>query len=136
MTQYPHNIAMLVPESLWAEGGAIIACISGEPADLMQFGSVKYSPSYDACNAQATQAHVEALRAVASGTYPVLRPDFDTDEAIDMGAVREALASAQYVLDGIPEGGITPFGKIVIGLDVGATSLAAAMGLTKVTDNA
>ena len=133
-TEFNHNIAMLVPAALYSEAGAIIACISGQAVDLMQFGQAKYLPDYDACNAQAKESHAMALRAAGVGQLHPARPDFDIDEEIDMVAVQAAIDGAQYVFE-IPEGGIVPVpGAIIVGLDIDAAALAAACGFVRIAE--
>lgn len=128
-TEYNHNISLLVPESQWTTAGALIAVISQQQADLGQFGSAKFAPDYDACNAQAKPSHIQALMAAKAGQYIPERPQFDTDETIDMPAVLALIAGAQVVTS-IPEGGITPTpGAVIIGVDIDAQTLAAACGL-------
>ena len=125
---------MLVPAFLYSEAGVIIACISGQQSDLLQFGSAKFLPDFDACNAQAKESHAMALRAAAVGQLHPARPAFDTAEEIDMVAVQDAIDGAQYVFS-IPESGIIPKpGAIIIGLDIDAATLASACGLSRVQD--
>ncbi len=128
MSRFTHNIAFLVPESLWPVAGAIVAIISNNEADVDGFNSPTFAPDYAAKNHQATDQHATILRAVAAGQMQLPEPTF----AVDMAAVTAACASAQYVLDGLPET-ITPTPDcIIIGLDIDAATLAAACGLAKI----
>lgn len=131
MTAYKHNIAMLVPEALWPTAGALIACVTGEQADLLQFGSIKFRPHYDACNAQAKGAHVQAVLAAAAGQYTPSRPSFDTAEEIDMVAVQEMVDGMQ-VVTALQEGNI-PFNPtaLLVGIDIDALTLAQACGIRR-----
>lgn len=129
-TEYKHTISILAPESLWPTAGALVACVTGEPSDLMQFGSIKFQPDYDACNAQAKAHHVAAVLAAAAGQYTPSRPAFDTAEEIDMAAVLEMLDTMQ-VVTALPESGtitVTP-GTLIVGIDIDARALAQACGL-------
>jgi hypothetical protein len=131
-TEYSHNISMLVPEAQWAAAGAVIAIISGQQSDLLQFGSAKFLPDFDACNAQAKASHVAVLQAAAAGQFVPQRPEWDTDEQIDMQAVQDLISTMQCITT-IPEDGISPSpGAVIIGLDIDASTLAAACGLVKI----
>lgn len=132
MTDYAHNISLLAPEALWPVAGALIACISGEQADLTQFRSIKFLPDYDACNAQAKASHVQAVLAAAAGQFIPQRPAFDTDELIDMAAVLEMIDTMQIVT-ALPESGMITVlpGTLIVGIDIDAATLAAACGLER-----
>ena len=129
-TEFVHVISMLVPPARYAAAGTIIACISENPADLMQFGRPKFG-TYDACNVQAKESHAQALRAAAAGVLVLQRPAFDTDSLIDMAAVNDAKAKTTYVFS-LPEGQQTPVpDQIIIGLDIDAATLASLYGLKR-----
>lgn len=130
MTDFNHNIAMLVPPEHYASAGALIACISENPNDLMQFGTPKFG-EYDACNAQAKASHVAAVQAAIAGQFNPTRPAFDTDEQIDMDAVNAMIDGAQ-IITSIPAGGIVPVpGALIVGVDITAADLAATCGLVR-----
>lgn len=130
MTDYKHNIALLAPEALWSTAGALVACVTGEPSDLMQFGSIKFQPDYDACNAQAKDHHVQAVLAAAAGQYTPSRPAFDTAEEIDMVAVLEMIDTMQVVTALPQEGTLTAIpGTLIVGIDIDVRTLAQACGL-------
>lgn len=132
-TEYAHNIALLVPEAHWASAGALIACISEEAADLMQFRTVKFGPDYDACNAQAKATHVAAVQAAIAGQFRPQRPAFDTAEEIDMAKLQAMIDGAQIVTS-IPEEGITPVpGALIVGVDIDVRTLAAACGFESIS---
>lgn len=132
MTDYNHNIALVAPEPLWPVAGALIACISGEQADLTQFRSIKFLPDYDACNAQAKASHVQAVLAAAAGQFIPQRPAFDTDELIDMAAVLEMIDTMQIVTALPQEGTITVLpGTLIVGIDIDAATMAQACGLER-----
>ncbi|MFS6599871.1 hypothetical protein WHK02_14575, partial [Staphylococcus aureus] len=131
--EYTRNISLLVPEIHWQTAGSLIAVISGQHADLQQFGSTKFLPEYDACNAQAKSTHVQALIAAKAGLYVPSRPEFDrVNQQIDMPAVLTLIAEAQVITE-IPDTGITPVpGALILGINIDAVSLAAACGLSRV----
>jgi hypothetical protein len=127
MSRFNHNIAFIVPESLWPVAGAIVAIISNNEADVAGFSSPAFAPDYAAKNHQATDQHAAVLRAVAAGQMQLPAPSF----AVDMAAVHAACVDATYVLNGIPEDGLNlslSGDSIIIGLDVSAADLAAACG--------
>lgn len=133
-TEYKHTISLLVPESLWPTAGALVACISGNQADLTQFSSIKFLPDFDVCNAQSKPHHVQALLAAAAGQYTPSRPAFDTAEEIDMVAVQATIDTMQVVTVLPAEGLITATpGTLIVGIDIDAAALAAACGLARVS---
>lgn len=130
MTAFTRTISMLVPESLWAAAGDLVAVISGQQADRNHFRAAVFSPNYAACNHAAKPEHVAALLAAKAGQYVPERPAFDADEQIDMAAILELVANAQVVTS--IEGSIPPAGGVIMGVDVDAATLAGACGLTRV----
>ncbi len=135
MSRFAHNIAFLVPQSLWPVAGAIVAIISNNEADVAGFNSAAYAPDYAAKNHQATDQHAAVLRAVAAGQMQLPEPSFP----VDMVAVHTACVDATYVLNGIPEDGLNlslSGDSIIIALDVQAAELAKACGLTAVATDA
>ena len=130
MTEFTHNISLLVPPEHYTTASALIACISGEPADLLQFGSPKFG-AYDACNIQAKASHVQAVLAAAAGKYTPSRPTFDTDEQINMTAVLEMIDAMQVVTI-VPESPLPLLsGTLIVGIDIDAATLAQACGLER-----
>lgn len=132
MTEFTHNIAMIVPQAHWSSAGALISCISGVQSDLMQFGNAKYEPDLDACNAQAKQSHVDAVMMASHGLLHPSRPAFDTDEQIDMVALQAMIDSAQIITT-ITDESITPIpGALIVAVDIDAATLALKCGFVKV----
>ncbi len=135
MTDFVHSIAVLTPQQHWQTTGALVACISNERADLTQFCVAKFQPDYAACNAQAKQAHVDAVLAAVAGQYTPARPAFDIDNQIDMVAVLELIDDMQVVTN-IPDSGqiTTVPGTLVIGINIDVRTLAAACNFAPVPE--
>lgn len=130
-TEFTHTIAMLVPEPLWQQAGDLIALISNNKNDRMQFGTTKFSGGYDACNNPAKDSHVQALMAAHAGVFVPPRPEFDVLQELDIPALVQLVKDAQIVTDITNGLELTP-GALVIAIDLPVASLVAAAGLEKI----
>lgn len=130
-TEFTHTIAMLVPEPLWQQAGDLIALISNNKNDRMQFGNAKFSGGYDACNNPAKESHVQALMAAHAGIFVPPRPDFDVLQELDIPALVQLVKDAQIITE-LTDNMVLPQGKLVLAIDFDVLTIAAVCNLLPV----
>ena len=123
------RITVSCPQALIPQANQLAMCLAFSEADSRTYGALNWQDTND--NFYAAASFVALEHWITFAQSPLVRPDWDTEEIIDMVAAAEAQAALVFSTEALAA---SPNALTAIGGMEGIEALAA-MGLTQVPDD-